>query len=63
MSLDTGPSSTAVVAERMNASLQLASNYRSRLIEAGLIETAGRGEVTYSIPGLREHLRSGELLG
>ncbi|GAA1863190.1 ATP-binding protein [Paeniglutamicibacter psychrophenolicus] len=59
MSVDPGPSSTAMVAERMKASLQLASNYRARLIEAGLIETAGRGEVTYSIPGLREHLRGG----
>ncbi len=48
--------------ERMNASLQLASHYRSRLIEAGLIEPADRGEVTYSIPGLRKHLRSGDLL-
>ena len=60
MVVDPGPFSTAVVAERVKASLQLVSNYRARLIEAGLIETAGRGEVTYSIPGLREHLRDGQ---
>ncbi|WP_245933421.1 ATP-binding protein [Arthrobacter livingstonensis] len=57
MALDTGPSSTAAVAKRMDASLQLATNYRARLIEAGLIEPAGRGEVKFSIPGLREYLR------
>ncbi|WP_411730691.1 ATP-binding protein [Paeniglutamicibacter sp.] len=63
MSHDSGPSSTAAVAQRMKASLQLAANYRARLIEAGLIEPAGRGEVRYSIPGLREHLRNGDRLG
>lgn len=57
MAVDEGPSSTAKVAERMGASLQLATNYRARLIEAGLIEAAGRGAVKFSIPGLREHLR------
>ena len=63
MSFDNGASSTAAVAQRMKASLQLAANYRARLIEAGLIEPAGRGVVRYSIPGLREHLRTGDRLG
>jgi len=56
MAIDAGDSSTATVAKRMDASLQLAANYRARLVEAGLIEGAGRGEVRFAIPGLREYL-------
>lgn len=56
MAVDEGASSTADIAKRMDASLQLAANYRARLVEVGLIEAAGRGEVRFSIPGLRAYL-------
>ena len=58
MAVDEGVSGTADIARRMEAKLTLAANYRARLIDAGLIESAGHGEVRFSIPGLREHLRS-----
>lgn len=58
MAMDDGASNTADVAVRMEASLTLAANYRFRLIEAALIEAAGHGRVKFSIPGLREYLRS-----
>jgi len=58
MAMDEQVSSTANIATRMGAKLTLAANYRARLIDAGLIEPAGHGEVRFSIPGLREHLRS-----
>ncbi|WP_245827880.1 hypothetical protein [Sinomonas mesophila] len=38
--------------------LNTVSNYRARLIEAGLIEQAGYGRVDFAIPGLREYLRA-----
>lgn len=58
MAVDEKVSSTAAIAVRMGAKLTLAANYRARLIDAGLIEPAAHGEVRFSIPGLREHLRS-----
>lgn len=58
MAVDETVSSTANIARRMEAKLTLAANYRARLIDAGLIESSGHGEVKFSIPGLREHLRS-----
>jgi len=58
MAVDDGVSGTGNVAERMGAKLTLAANYRARLIDAGLIEAAGHGEVRFSIPGLRQYLRS-----
>lgn len=63
MAMDDGVSSTADIAERMGATLTLAANYRSRLIEAALIESTGHGRVKFSIPGLREYLRSTPHLG
>jgi hypothetical protein len=58
MAVDDGVSGTGNVAERMGAKLTLAANYRARLIDAGLIEAAGHGEARFSIPGLRQYLRS-----
>lgn len=57
MAVDGKVSSTADIARRMQAKLTLAANYRARLIDAGLIESAGNGEVRFSIPGLREYLQ------
>ncbi|HEY8717124.1 hypothetical protein [Pengzhenrongella sp.] len=57
MSHDSGCSHTGTVAERMGESAYYASVYRSRLIDAGIIEAAGRGYVDFTIPYLREYLR------
>jgi hypothetical protein len=58
MSKDSGPASTAAVAARMGKDAHYANAYRSRLIDAGVIEAAGRGYVDFAIPYLREYLRS-----
>ena len=57
MAEDDGPSSTSDIGRRLGDKKNTVGNYRSRLIEAGLIEPAGRGRVEFAIPGLREHLR------
>lgn len=57
MSEDDGPSSTADIGRRLGDRKNTIGNYRSRLIDAGLIEPAGRGHVDFAIPGLRDHMR------
>ncbi len=57
MAEDDGPSSTADIGQRLGDRKNTVSNYRSRLIDAGLVQPAGRGYVGFAIPGLREHLR------
>lgn len=58
MALDDGPASTADIGQRLGDRRNTVSNYRSRLIDAGLVQSAGRGILDFAIPGLREHLRS-----
>ena len=60
MARDDGASRTADIAERMGATVDYAQKYRRRLIDAGVIEPAGRGYVTFAVPFLREHLRERE---
>lgn len=57
MAQDDGPANTGEVARRMDVTVNYAGTYRLRLIEAGIIEPAGRGYVDYAIPYLREYLR------
>ena len=57
MAQDDGPSSTSTVAERMGKDVKYASIYRTRLIEAQVIEDRGYGKVDFAIPYLREYLR------
>jgi hypothetical protein len=57
MAEDVTVSSTADIATRLGNGRNTVSNYRSRLIEAGLVQSAGRGFVEFAIPGLREYLR------
>lgn len=57
MSHDSGRSRTATVAQRMGENAYYAGVYRSRLIDAGIIEPVGRGFVDFTIPYLREYLR------
>lgn len=56
MTLDDGPSRTQAVADRLGVPANYASTYRQRLINAGVIEEAGRGRVEFTLPYLREHL-------
>lgn len=57
MALDDGPSSTAVLAERLNVEANYLGVYRARLIRAGMIVQVGFGLVDYALPHLREYLR------
>lgn len=58
MAEDDGPSKTADIGRRLGNASNTIGNYRSRLIDAGLIESAGHGLVDFAIPGLRNYLRS-----
>lgn len=57
MSRDDGASRVADVIERLGITGSYASVYRRRLIDAELIEPAGRGRVDFALPYLREYLR------
>lgn len=58
MSQDSGISEVSAIGLRLGARPNTVSNYRTRLIEAGLVEQAGYGRVDFAIPGLREYLRA-----
>lgn len=57
MAQDTGPSKLGAIASRMGVGPNYASQYRGRLIDAGIIEPAGHGHVTFTVPYLREYLQ------
>lgn len=57
MATDNGPSKMADIGNRMSADANYVSQYRLRLIAAGLIEPAGHGRVTFTLPHLRNWLR------
>jgi hypothetical protein len=57
MASDDGPSKMADIAARMNADANYSSQFRLRLIAAGLIEPAGHGRVTFVLPHVRDWLR------
>lgn len=56
MSEDDGPSSTADIGRRLGDAKNTVGNYRARLIDAGLVQPAGRGLLDFAIPGLREYI-------
>ncbi|SFT52348.1 ATP-binding protein [Arthrobacter sp. ov118] len=58
MSEDPGASSTTDIGRRTGMRPNAVGNYRTRLIDAGLIEPAGYGLVDFAIPGLREYMTS-----
>ena len=60
MAEDDGTSRVATVAVRLGVSADYAQKYRKRLIDAGIISPARRGEVTFAVPYLRDWLRQGE---
>ncbi|MFV0434690.1 MAG: hypothetical protein ACK5LO_11985 [Leucobacter sp.] len=58
MAHDDGPSRIEDVRRRMgNVKPGYAAMYRSRLLDAGVIEATGHGAVTISLPYMREYLR------
>ena len=57
MATDKGPSRMSDIAARMSTDANYASQYRLRLIAAGLIEPAGHGRVRFVLPHVREWLR------
>ena len=48
---------TARIAERMEVTVDYAQKYRKRLIDEGIIESAGRGRVAMAVPYLGDYLR------
>ncbi len=57
MARDDGPSKISDIAKRLEVKPDYTNVYRKRLIENQLIESAGRGKLDFSLPGLREYLR------
>lgn len=47
------------IAERMRVTVDYAQKYRKRLIDAGIIEPAGRGFVRFAVPYLQDYLSRG----
>jgi len=60
MSMDKESSRISDIQERMNVSAAYIQQYRTRLIEAGVISSEQRGRVEFAVPYLGEYLR-GEL--
>lgn len=54
---DEGESRVSDIADRMGVTPDYAQKYRRRLINAGVIEAAGRGSVRFAVPYLADHLR------
>ncbi len=58
MAVDDGPSRMADIATRLGVDANYASQYRRRLIAAEMIEPVRYGTVDFTLPYLREQLRS-----
>ena len=56
MAGDRPRSRVSDVAERMHVTVDYAQKYRKRLIDAGIIEPAGRGFVRFAVPYLQDYL-------
>lgn len=58
MAVDDGPSRTRDIADRLGVGTNYAAVYRQRLIQAEIITSAGHGYVDFTLPEMREYLRS-----
>lgn len=58
MSEDQGSSRISDIAARLDVSRDYAQKYRKRLIGAGVIQPAGRGRLSFSVPYLAHYLRT-----
>ncbi len=57
MAQDSGPSKMSDICTRLGVNANYGSQYRLRLIEAGLVESSRHGEVDFAQPLLREYLQ------
>ncbi|MCL2403155.1 MAG: ATP-binding protein [Coriobacteriia bacterium] len=57
MSVDEGSSSVADIQARLGVTKGYVQTYRTRLIEAKVISSAGHGELEFAVPYLGEYLR------
>ena len=53
---DEGTSKISDIEQRLGKSHSYTSLYRSRLIEAGVLQPQGRGIISFAIPGLKKYL-------
>lgn len=60
MAADSERSRISDIASRMGVEVDYAQKYRRRLIDAGVIEPAGRGFVRFAVPYLNDYLRQRE---
>ena len=60
MASDCPRSRVSDVAERTGVTVDYAQKYRKRLIDAGVIEPAGRGFVRFAVPYLQSYLSAGD---
>ncbi len=58
MSVDEGKSKMADISKRMEVSPQYTNQYRIRLIDSGYVHMVGHGYVDFSLPYLRDYVRS-----
>lgn len=58
MAVDDGPSRVGDIADRLATTPQYVNVYRKRLLDAEIIYSPGRGLVDFSLPYLRDYLRS-----
>lgn len=58
MAVDDGRSRIADIVQRMGVSDQYVQVYKRRLIDSGYVQADGRGHVVFSLPYLREYVRS-----
>lgn len=59
MAEDPGPSSNPDIGRRTGMRPSAVGNYRTRLMDAGLVEPAGYGLVDFAVPGRREYMTAG----
>lgn len=57
MAIDDRPSRTADIAARLEVSTAYAGVYRSRLMKAGLVASAGRGTIDFALDATRQWIR------
>jgi hypothetical protein len=57
MAHDDGPSVMGDIANRLDVDANYASQYRLRLLHAEVIEPAGRGQVDFVLPAMRDYLK------
>jgi hypothetical protein len=58
MAHDDGPSKMKDIGDRLQVSKNYASQYRLRLIEAGVIAAIDHGQIDFTLPQMRDYLRT-----